>query len=334
MSANIKSGHHSRDHTRSGGDLRIGIDAGGSKTAAAIVRCAADQKSNLEILGRGVAGPCSITSTSPDEWGAALSKAIDGALQKADLDPATPFHRVTAAVAGYSNTDLHQPLLKRLEAVVPATEYRLAPDYAAALAGAAAGEPGVVVIAGTGSVVYGADPEGRHICAGGLGYLLGDDGSGFWLGQQAIRLALSDRLEDGPLRHRLFDILGTLIPSEIIAWCYRPDETGRVTRIAQLAKAIASAAYDGDEVALQLMLCAAEHLAHRVLYILRWLSFNQPVKIYRIGGLWRAGKPLVVPFIGTIKAAFPGAEFPENRYDPEIGAALLDWEPQRIHRVG
>ena len=334
MSIKFQSVYLSRSHIQLGDELRIGIDAGGSKTAAAIVSCAAGQTSNLEILGRGEAGPCSITSASPAEWEAALSKAIHSALQQADLDPATQFHRVTAAVAGYSNTELHQPLLNRLEAVVPAAEYRLAPDYAAALAGAAAGEPGVAVIAGTGSVAYGTDSEGRHICAGGLGYLLGDDGSGFWLGQQAIRLALSDQLEEGPLRERLFNSLGTLIPSEIIAWCYRPVETGRVTRIAHLAIAVASAAHDGDEAALQLMLCAAEHLAHRALYILEWLRFSQPPKIYRIGGLWRAGKPLVVPFIGTIKAACAGAEFPENRYEPEIGAALLDWDPQCFHRVG
>jgi glucosamine kinase len=156
-----------------------GIDGGQSSTVALI----GDETGR--ILGRGVAG-------AADEVGAgesstrlrdALASALARALQSAGLAPETHFASIVAGVSGYDGRIFGQaPDLR-------ATRFVMMHDAPVAHAGALGGEPGVVVIAGTGSVVYGTDAQrGRTI--GGWGYLFGDEGSAFWLVREALAILM------------------------------------------------------------------------------------------------------------------------------------------------
>jgi glucosamine kinase len=156
-----------------------GIDGGQSSTIAMI----GDETGR--ILGRGVAG-------AADEVGAgasstrlhdALACALAAALQAAGLPLETHFASIVAGVSGYEGRIFGQaPDLR-------ATRFVMMHDAPVAHAGALGGEPGVVVIAGTGSVVYGTDAtHGRTI--GGWGYLFGDEGSAFWLVREALSILM------------------------------------------------------------------------------------------------------------------------------------------------
>jgi N-acetylglucosamine kinase-like BadF-type ATPase len=160
-----------------------GIDGGQSSTTAVI----GDERGR--IVGRGRAGPA-------DEVGAgerscrlrdALEGALHAALDDAHLVPETRFAAVVAGVSGFAGSVRGQP--PRL----PSDRVILLHDTLIAHAGALGGDPGVVVIAGTGSAIY-ATGGPRSWNAGGWGYLFGDEGSAFWLAREALAALM--RLED------------------------------------------------------------------------------------------------------------------------------------------
>ena len=132
-------------------------------------------------------------------------------------------------------------------------------DADTAQAGAFLGGPGVVVIAGTGSMAFGRDGE-RHARAGGHGFLLGDEGSAYWIGRAAARAAL--RWQDGTggseLIHRLvLETTGTDLDDLVVDVCSHPAERSRLTALAPVLTALAGQDPEAERITRQ----AAEHLA-------------------------------------------------------------------------
>lgn len=135
-------------------------------------------------------------------------------------------------------------------------------DAMIALAGATAGEPGIITIAGTGSICFGRNAEGRTVRAGGWGYVYGDEGGGFDLTRQALRAAL--RMEEGwgpqtALRGMLLEAAGASSANELMHRFYGPDFPR--PRIAGLSRVVADAAAAGDVVAEDILQTAGQQLA-------------------------------------------------------------------------
>jgi N-acetylglucosamine kinase-like BadF-type ATPase len=156
--------------------LFAGIDGGQSSTHAII----GDMRGR--ILGRGSAGPCDeIGQTAQSTRLAdALHAALHDACRAAGLSQGTQFEVIVAAISGYEG---------RIYGAAPqllAANVLLVHDALAAHAGALGGAPGVIAIAGTGSVVYGRTDVGDEATFGGWGYLFGDEGSGFWIARQTL----------------------------------------------------------------------------------------------------------------------------------------------------
>jgi len=156
-----------------------GIDGGQSSTTAAVA------DADGRVLGRGTAGPadevgCDARSTRLKD---ALEGALGAALADAGLPPDARFESVVAGVSGYAGKTVGSA------PAFNAARVRLLHDAPIAHAGALGGRPGVIVIAGTGSVVYGVAADGRAVTVGGLGYVFGDEGSAFGIARRAIREA-------------------------------------------------------------------------------------------------------------------------------------------------
>jgi N-acetylglucosamine kinase-like BadF-type ATPase len=160
--------------------LVAGIDGGQSSTVAVIADDAG------RILATGSAGPA-------DEIGAgkestrlrdALADALDDARRNARLPEGTRFAQVVAGISGYDGRVYGRP------PELPSGGVALVHDTPIAHAGALGGRPGVVVIAGTGSVVYGCNDEGRSCTLGGWGFLFGDEGSAFSIARDALALMM------------------------------------------------------------------------------------------------------------------------------------------------
>lgn len=167
-------------------------------------------------------------------------------------------------------------------------------DARIALHAAAGGAPGVVLVAGTGSVAYGMDAEGREARAGGWGYLLGDEGSAYDLGRRGLAAVLRAHDGTGPptaLRDVLLARLQVQDAEAVLERVYPvPGEAVVPARdarelLAALAGAVLATAQRGDPVAVRIVDEAAAGLAALVVAVGRRLRFSQPVPVYAFGGL-------------------------------------------------
>jgi N-acetylglucosamine kinase-like BadF-type ATPase len=138
-------------------------------------------------------------------------------------------------------------------------------DAQAALLGALGDTPGLLVLAGTGSIVIGRDSGGRWARAGGLGPLLGDEGSGFWLGREWLRATTQG--ED-------------MMPARRLVRA--PDA---VARIAALAPGVLRRARRGNRLARAIVAAAQRHLAGLAVSVARQLGLRRPVAVSWAGSL-------------------------------------------------
>jgi glucosamine kinase len=158
--------------------LFAGIDGGQSGTTAVI-------GDETRVLARGHSGPADEIGAGPDSTRLrdALEGALANALSVANLPRDTQFNVVVAGVSGYEGRIYGQA------PQVAAQRFVLMHDAPIAHAGAFGGKPGVIVIAGTGSVAYALAGDGRTKTSGGWGYLFGDEGSAFWIARMFVGCA-------------------------------------------------------------------------------------------------------------------------------------------------
>jgi N-acetylglucosamine kinase-like BadF-type ATPase len=181
-------------------------------------------------------------------------------------------------------------------------------DADSARAGAFLGAPGVVVIAGTGSMASGWNGE-SSARAGGHGFLLGDEGGAYWIGRAAVRAAL--RWEDGMgggserIHRAVIQATGHGLDALISEVCTRPAERDRLTALAPAITALAAEDPEARKIALR----AAEHLADLAEAIRRRLGplpvagagrvFSAPVIWDRFAELTGAVRPLAAATVGA-----------------------------------
>lgn len=295
----------------------LGIDAGGTHTLAMAISEAGD------VLGIGRGGAANHTSLGEAVARASVAEAVEGALQEGRLQP--------KAVA-FGSSGLEEP--GDLE-----TARRLLPDYVGAipivfdsdalmsLEGALGGQPGVVVTAGTGAIAYGRDASGRRAGASGWGWRIGDEGSAYWLGVEALRAVCKAEDGRGPLTELTTAVLSKLgLPGcyAVRDWVYMEERTP--SDIAQLAPAIEVAAALGDPTAKGLLGKAAEELAEAVEAVARRLGcLDWPkVRVSFSGGVFRSDT-IRRCFIDDIARRRIRAEVHEPVLAPVAGAALHAW---------
>ena len=290
----------------------LGIDGGQSATTAII----GDEAGHA--IGRGRAGPSNIPGDPEalEKFAAALTEALHAACAEAGLDASTG--RFQGACLGLSGGP--QGREETARRIVRSDHISITHDAGIALTGSLGGEPGIVVIAGTGSIAYGRNAEGSTARAGGWGYALGDEGGGFWIARQALRAAL--RFEEGwgpptALRARLIDATGSRSANHLMHRFYT-SEFPRA-RIARLALQVNDAAESGDPIAQQILSDAAREL----------VTIAQAVR----GQLFDAAAPVLCSYAGgvfhsrLVTAAFqieiarqPGLQLIAPLHDPAWGA--------------
>lgn len=209
--------------------------------------------------------------------------------------------RVYAGAGGIDTDDDAAALAALIEPHVPGARITVVHDSRLLLAAGRA-STGVAVIAGTGSAAWGRNADGEEARAGGWGYLLGDEGSGYWLGREAVRYSLR-RMNQGlpvdQLTEALLESCGVDDPNRLISLFHSPD-TGR-RFWAQQARTVVEAAAAGHAASQQLLDQAGGDLAALVAQALRKLGIDGPVILG--GGLGMNVVPLQDAFRKHLAAA-------------------------------
>lgn len=229
--------------------FHLGIDGGGSGTRVRL--CTPDGRP----LGQGEAGPSSLSHGVADAWQQIL-RAVDQAFAQAGLAPAPRADCALGAGLAGANDPAQAAAFHAAQPGFAACV--LDTDSFTALLGAHAGRPGLVLIAGTGSAAEVWQPDGRRRLAGGWGFPVGDEGSGAWLGLQAMRLAqqaLDGRAPRGPLAEAVRAQAGRDAEA-LLAWC----RGARQTDYARLAPLVFAHEAD-DPRAAALLAAAVDELA-------------------------------------------------------------------------
>lgn len=261
--------------------LFLGVDGGQSGMRALI----ADESGC--VIGRSHAeGPTSPTDGegARKRFAVTLRSVVMGARESADLPPDIVF---TAACLGFSGGPDDKDALAR--ELVPAEQYSITHDAWIALNGATGGGPGIVAIAGTGSIAFGKNAAGRTARAGGWGFAFGDEGSAFDLARQGIRAALREEEGWGPrtaLRPALIEATGARDINDLLHRFYTGDLPRE--RIAALAKVVEAAALRGYPLAQELLHAAAQSLATQAGAVRQQLfGEEEKVDVRYSGGVFR-----------------------------------------------
>ncbi|MEN8162700.1 MAG: BadF/BadG/BcrA/BcrD ATPase family protein [Acidobacteriota bacterium] len=291
----------------------IGIDAGGTKTVGLL----ADESG--KVLSKAISGSANLVVKGELEVEKVLFDVIES------LEAPEPIAALCLGIAGIGQVGAEEVIQGVLRRLGQRRRIKVVNDAVVALVAGAPDGIGIVVAAGTGSIAYGVDPEGRTARSGGWGYLLGDEGSAFWLGHYALRHAI--RAADGRgqatiLYDLICDKLGISEPAALVEWFY--DQERSRNRVANLASLVEEAGTEGDEAAEILLDQAAKHLVKAARAVAEKLTFPDRHPIVLSGGAFKACPSLIRRLAEML--ASPEVEVRPLEAEPATGAVTMALE--------
>ena len=304
----------------------VGVDGGGTKTEAVIM------DSDLRVIGEGRSGPSNPLRVGLTSAAAAVREAIDDAcaaakVRRSDLD---------AAEIGLAGARRHE-LRERMREMLAALGIRgieVVTDADIALYGATDGAPGIVVIAGTGSICCGINARGKKFCAGGWGPLAGDEGAGAWIARRALRSVAWASDGRGPqtlLTEFACNYFHVSTADDLTTAIYAPTITNE--RIAGFGKDVVEAAKRKDAVAEEIILDGGVELGRAAVAVIQNLQMErEKFQIAFVGGIFRAAGELIQrPLRAEVGKVAPRAYFEPPHFSPAVAAARMARE--RINHI-
>lgn len=300
----------------------LGVDGGQSSTTALI----GDELGR--VLGMGRAGPCNHVATGDGhaKFVSVIKACLQAAAAQAGLDSSSI--RFVSACLGFSGGPADKEAI--LREMIAADHLTVTHDALIALSGATAGRPGVIAIAGTGSIAFGRNAAGKTARAAGWGYMFGDEGSSFYIARQALRAALRSEEGWGPptaLRSVLLHAAGASDLNQLLHRFYTPEFPR--PRIAALAKLVDQAAENGDETARNILNEAAQQLAI-IAAAVRGQLFQpgETAAVSYVGGVFRSR--ILLERFRMLVAMEEGNQVSPPVYGPAAGALLEAFQAAAI----
>ena len=291
--------------------IYLGIDGGGTKTTCLV----GDENSTL---GSGSGAGSNVIRVGEEAAHAALAAAIHQACTVAGVN----LSDITRACLGASGAgrDEARDALRRGIAKLLSCEIEIVADTETSLHAAFGAGPGVIVIAGTGAIAYGRNAHGETARASGWGFAISDEGSGHWIGREALRSALRAHDEGGtpPLLQNLMHSLGAANHEQLVVrGNASPD-------FAALLPAVLASADAGDPLALRVLNDAGRELATSANVVLhRLFSSAEPAPVAMVGGVFRNSSVVRQVFYNEVSSEFPSATVPPTVIEPVHGALAL-----------
>jgi len=300
----------------------LGIDGGGTKTT-----CAVGDESR--ILATATAGPSNIVRVGEPQACESLQRSVRQACAAAGITPAQ-VARTCIGGSGAARPELAEVVRRILAKVLP-TPVTVVGDMQIALEAAFDTGPGVIVIAGTGSIAYGRDAQGNTARAGGWGFAISDEGSAHWIGREAVSAVLraADLLGGNSKEHSAL---------EDSPYVSALQKSWGVTSLADLARAANSIpppdfaalfpaiAASQDNLATRILTSAGWELAQLAAVIIRRL-FTAPsvasVPVAMTGGVFRHAPLVRQIYYNELRTLDSRAEIKPHVVEPVEGALRL-----------
>src|SRR6266849_5112769 len=304
----------------------LGIDGGGTKT-----RCVLGDETM--VLETAMSGGSNIVRLGETQAREALHTAVRQVCATANISSAQ-ISAICIGAAGAARPEIAAKIRSILAEMTPGlalTNIEVVGDTVIALEAAFGAGPGVIAIAGTGSIAYGRDANGHTARAGGWGFAVSDEGSGHWIGRRAISAILSAH-DQG---------LETALTAMILqAWKLNTrDELVRQANstpppdFPRLFPIVVRAADEGDSIARDLLVDAGAKLASLATIVVRRLAPNTPATMLPVsmppvamlpvamtGSVFRQSPDVRQVFYNTLQASFPGLDVRQDIVDPIEGA--------------
>jgi len=293
--------------------LYLGIDGGGTKTTCVV----ADEYS---ILGTATSAGSNITRLGEIRVREALHAAVRDACAVAKLD-AQQIDRACVGLSGAGRPEVREAVLHMMREILRG-QIDVVTDLETTMQAAFGDGPGVITIAGTGSIAYGRDAQGRTARAGGWGLAISDEGSGQWIGRAAVSAVLNanDAGDDPPLLRTILSLWNLNSLDELV----RNANGSPPPDFSSLVPSTLAAAEANDPLARHVLERAGNELSALVRHVARRLfAAEARVPVAMAGGVFRQSELVRQIFYNKVTAEFPQASVLPTIVDPAEGALAL-----------
>lgn len=293
----------------------LGIDAGGTKTVCLV----ADEQGH--VLGSARGPGANLATLGELEVEKVLHEVMEQAMVGQSGAPAV----ICLGIAGVDRAEdaaIIRSIMRRIGNKAPVLVVN---DALIALEAGAGDGPGIVLIAGTGSICYGRNDRGHAARAGGWGYILADEGSGWWMGQRAIQAVMRQADGRGPatsLTPRVLAYFGVTDPALVVHEVYYHDPRRRL--IAGLGPAVQASVDEGDPVAREIVADAAGELALAARSVAEKLEMRgAQFPLVLSGGAFRVVTSLLTDLTSRVAEVVPRGQPRLLDVEPAMGAVRL-----------
>ncbi|MET0754144.1 MAG: BadF/BadG/BcrA/BcrD ATPase family protein [Pyrinomonadaceae bacterium] len=302
-------------------NLYLGADGGGTKTHIVLI----DDEKNL--VCEGFSGASNPLRVGVEPAISNIIKALDSTCDKAQLSRGDVVS-ATLGLAGVRRADLRQRIRERFGNILGIKKVEVVTDAEIALYGTTLGKAGIVVIAGTGSICYGKNENGKVATAGGWGPIAGDEGGGISIARralQAIAKASDGRGKPTKLSEAGIEYFRTSTPENLLIAIYAPQVDN--ARIAGFARFVVETANEGDEIAVEILKEAGFELGLAAFAVIKKLKLEKKkVPIGYVGSIFKAGSLLTDSLLKTVHSFAPKAYLAEPKLSPAQAAAQMAFE--------
>jgi N-acetylglucosamine kinase-like BadF-type ATPase len=293
----------------------LGIDAGGTKTVCLL----ADDRGLIIAESRGpganlhVAGELGVEKVLHE----VMEEAIDGR----GITPAA----ICLGIAGVDRDDEAQTVQAIMRRIGQRSRVVVVNDALIALVAGAQDAPGIVIIAGTGSIAYGRNQHGEAARAGGWGHLIGDEGSGYWIGREALAAVMRGADGRGPATALRADVLAHFSIDDVsrLPPIVYDREQPRMS-VAALGPLVQQAADRGDAVAARILERAADELVLAATSVATHLEMRgDAFSVHLAGGVFRVVPWLAEELPRRLVEVAPRCQVRTLDEEPAVGAVWL-----------
>jgi N-acetylglucosamine kinase-like BadF-type ATPase len=289
--------------------LYIGIDGGGTKTACAL----GDADT---VLSTSRSAGSNVVRLGEERAGIALREAISQACWSAGVSPLS-IEAVCVGASGAGRPEVQQKVQSLVRRVVPRSIVRVVGDHEVALEAALGQSEGVVVIAGTGSIAYGRNAFSETARAGGWGSAVSDEGSGQWIGREAIARAL--RIADTSFVNAVMRHWKLESHEKLIQYLNQSPPLDFSSLLP-----LVIAAQKNDPMLRGVLRDAGAQLAMLVETVLRRLwSRGSVVRVGLVGGVFANSPQVRLGFLATLRRGWPTLAVSFRIADPVMGALSI-----------